>query len=262
MNQPHTIEGSRDNVASSTKPLRETAVAPLPKTGKKPIERTTLPIMPSVQEAPVIVARALELKTYRGYAYRAIDLSVARGQVAAVRGRNGSGKSALLLTIAGRMKSTGGALTVDGYQLPHQRRRVERRVGLSLFAGLNDLQDSLNTLNAVSAEFELYGRSSRREHVMAYLRGWQLDDVAAVRVKDLTAEKLATLGIALGFAGEPDVVVVDDIEDQMTMSQSTDLMHLLLCAARERHVAIVVGVVERDLAAMADVSVFLTKEGE
>lgn len=257
MNEPHTIEGNRADTTSPVQPLRETPAASLLKQ-----RRTTLPVMAPTQEAPALVARALELKTYRGYAYRAIDFSVARGQVAAVRGRNGSGKSALLLTVAGRMKSTGGMLTVGGYRLPQQRRRMERTAGLALFAGLNDLQDSLTTANAVSAEFELYGRGSRREHVAAYLHDWQLDDVAGVRVKDLTAEKLATLGIALGFAGEPDVVVVDDIEDQMTMSQSTDLMNLLLRTARERHVAIVVGVVERDLAAMADVRVFLTKEGE
>ena len=39
-------------------------------------------------------------------------------------------------------------------------------------------------------------------------------------------------------------------------------MNLLLDAARTRGVAIVMGVVERDLAAMADACVYLSKEGE
>ncbi len=76
------------------------------------------------------------------------------------------------------------------------------------------------------------------------------------------SEKLTQLGIALAFAGEPDAVVVDDVEDQLTMMQSEGLVNLLLDAARTRGVAIVMGVVERDLAAMADACVYLSKEGE
>ena len=81
-------------------------------------------------------------------------------------------------------------------------------------------------------------------------------------VKDLTSQKLAQLGIALAFVGEPDAVVVDDVESQLTMSQSEALVDLLLDAARTRNVAVVVGVVERDLAAMADATVYLSKDGE
>lgn len=211
---------------------------------------------------PYISARGLELKTYAGYAYRGVDVDVHKGELVAVRGRNGSGKTALLLTLAGRMKPTGGTLAVGGFELPRQRAKAERRVGLSLFKGLNDLQESLTVVYATGAEFELYGRKPRREAVTGYLREWGLSDVANVRVKDLTSEKLTQLGIALAFVGEPDAVMVDDVENQLTMSQSEGLVELLLDAARTREAAIVMGVVERDLAAMADACVYLSKEGE
>ncbi|MFR1640987.1 MAG: hypothetical protein ACLSVD_18725 [Eggerthellaceae bacterium] len=81
-------------------------------------------------------------------------------------------------------------------------------------------------------------------------------------MKDLTSEKLAQLGVALAFAGEPDAVVVDDIEDELTMSQSEWLMELLIDAARTRGAAVAVGVVERELGAMADACVYLSKGGE
>ncbi len=211
---------------------------------------------------PYISARGLELRSLGGCVYRGVDVDVYRGEVVAVRGRNGSGKTSLLLTLAGRMKPTGGTLTVGGLELPRQRAKAQRHVGMGLFAGLNDLQDSLTAAYAAGAEFELYGRKPRRDAVLCYLREWGLEDVANVRVKDLTSEKLAQLGIALAFAGEPDAVVVDDIEDQLTMSQSEWLMDLLIDAARTRNAAIVTGVVERDLAAMADACVYLSKGGE
>ena len=213
-------------------------------------------------DAPYISAHGLGLKTYAGFAYRDVNVDVHKGELVAVRGRNGSGKTALLLTLAGRMKQTAGTLTVGGFELPRQRAKAERHVGLGLFSGLNDLQDSLTALYALNAEFELYGRKPRREAVMSYLQQWQLADVANVRVKDLTSQKLTQLGIALAFVGEPDAVVVDDVESQLTMSQSETLVGLLLDAARTRNAAIVVGVVERDLAAMADATVYLSKDGE
>ena len=211
---------------------------------------------------PYIAARGLELKTLAGYAYKNVDLEASRGELVAVRGRNGSGKTALLLTLAGRMKSTDGTLTVGGFDLPRERAKVGRKVGLGIFAGLNDLQDSLTAAYAVGAEFELFGRKPRREQVKAYMEAWGIGDVADIRIKDMTAEKRTQLGIALAFVGEPEAVVVDDIEDQLTMSQSEGLMELLHRAAREQNVAIVVGVVERELADMADSKVYLAKEGE
>lgn len=211
---------------------------------------------------PYMAARGLELKTLAGYAYKGVDLEVSKGELFAVRGRNGSGKTALLLTLAGRMKPTGGTLAVGGFDLPKQRAKVGRRVGLGVFAGLNELQESLTAMYAVGAEFELFGRKPKRDQVIGYMRAWGIDDVADVRIKDLTAEKTAQLGIALAFAGDPDAVVIDDIEDQLTMSQSEGLMELLHRSARERDVAIVVGVVERALAEMADDRIYLAKEGE
>ena len=211
---------------------------------------------------PYMAAHGLELKTLAGYAYKGVDLEASRGELVAVRGRNGSGKTALLLTLAGRMKSTGGTLAVGGFELPRQRAKVERKVGLGIFAGLNELQESLTAVYAVGAEFELFGRKPKREQVLAYMRAWEIDDIANVRIKDISAETRAQLGIALAFVGEPEAVVIDDIEDQLTMSQSEGLMTMLHRAAREQSAAIVVGVVERGLADMADAKVFLAKEGE
>ena len=76
--------------------------------------------------APYISARGLGLKTYAGYAYREVDVDVHKGELVAVRGRNGSGKTALLLTLAGRMKQTEGTLNVGEFELPRQRSKAER----------------------------------------------------------------------------------------------------------------------------------------
>lgn len=252
----------RDGMKEMT-PVQTSPTRPMgSETQARPESGTYLREGASFAGSPYISAHGLGLKTYAGFAYRDVDVDVHKGELVAVRGRNGSGKTALLLTLAGRMKQTEGTLVVGDFELPRQRSKAERHVGVGLFAGLNDLQDSLTVLYALSAEFELYGRKPHRESVLGYLRDWQLEDVANVRVKDLTSEKLTQLGIALAFVGEPDAVMVDDVESQLTMSQSEGLVQMLLDAARTRNAAIVVGVVERDLAAIADATVYLSKEGE
>ena len=60
----------------------------------------------------------------QGYAYREVDVDVHKGELVAVRGRNGSGKTALLLTLAGRMKQTEGTLNVGEFELPRQRSKA------------------------------------------------------------------------------------------------------------------------------------------
>lgn len=228
----------------------------------EPVDTSGLGEREEAPEAPYLSARGLELETYSGFVYRNVDLDVFKGRVTAVRGRNGSGKSALLLTLAGRMKPTGGTLSVGGLELPRERAKAERHVGLGLFKGLNDLPENLSARSAAKAEFDLHGLSARDGAVEEHLCWWGLGDVARVRVRDLTAEKLARLGIALAFVGDPDAAVVDDVEDQLTLSQSRGLMELLARAARERHAAVAVAVVERDLARMADSCAYLAKEGE
>ena len=124
--------------------------------------------------APYISARGLGLKTYAGYAYREVDVTVHKGELVACAGATAAERRRFCSRWAGRMKQTEGTLNVGEFELPRQRSKAERHVGLGLFSGLNDLQDSLTAAYALGAEFELYGRKPRREAVTDYLRQWQL----------------------------------------------------------------------------------------
>ena len=205
----------------------------------------------------IIEANELELKTILGCPYTGVTFSVKQGEVFALCGQNGSGKSALLLTIAGRTRFTKGSLTVLGYPLPRNAHEVQKRVGLALFDGLNDLPDTQLARLSVAAEFELYNRRLSHDDITRYLDEWKLTDIADKRIRDLTRDQLVHLGIALAWASHPDIIVVDDIEGQLTKDQSTSIMNDLRSLASKRNVTIVVGVLERDLAAMADNAYYL-----
>ncbi len=247
-------------VAQATKPVApHSAVRPMRRRRGDIVEGGKIE---RIDGGTIVRARGLELKTLMGCPYSGIDLDIEQGKVYAVRGHNGSGKTSLLLTLAGRMAFTKGSLNVLGYDLPKGRRHVQRQIGLGLFEGLNDLQDSLTVSYVVASEFELYGRKVSKEAIKSYLVECDLTDFADTRVNDLTTERRIMLGVALAWVGHPKMIVVDDIEDQLTKDQSQVLMDELLNLAHARNVSIVVGVVERDLAEQADGALYLEKEGE
>lgn len=215
-----------------------------------------VPLDPLGTNAPrnSVFARAegLGLRTRLGCPYAGMDIELHRGELTALRGRNGSGKTALLLTLAGRMAHTEGTLSILGEKMPKGHGRVQSRIGLGLIEGVNDIQSNLTVFHIVAAEFELHGKKAKREDVMRYLREWGLEGVSRMRARDLSRERFAWLGIVLGMVGDPDGLAVDDIEDQLTRVQSERLMAQLQRIAHEKNVAVTVACTERSLADMAD----------
>ncbi|WP_231938795.1 ATP-binding cassette domain-containing protein [Brevibacterium sandarakinum] len=73
--------------------------------------------------------------------FSGIDLDVPRGSVVIIQGAAGSGKTALLLSIAGRMRVTSGEGHVGEHNIREQARRVREQVSVGHIAGLTDLEN-------------------------------------------------------------------------------------------------------------------------
>ncbi|SDS61304.1 ABC transporter [Brevibacterium sandarakinum] len=77
----------------------------------------------------------------QGEVFSGIDLDVPRGSVVIIQGAAGSGKTALLLSIAGRMRVTSGEGHVGEHNIREQARRVREQVSVGHIAGLTDLEN-------------------------------------------------------------------------------------------------------------------------
>ncbi|MFK4730927.1 ATP-binding cassette domain-containing protein [Agromyces mediolanus] len=98
---------------------------------------------------PTIVrANDLALASKRGPVYGPIDLRLADG-LTVLHGPSGSGRTSLLLTLAGRMKPSTGTLETLGDELPRGARRVQRRTAIAGFAGIDELEESVTVGAAV-----------------------------------------------------------------------------------------------------------------
>ena len=182
----------------------------------------------------LVVAQGLGMRGVRGTAYQGVDLDLAAGQAHAICAENKGGKTELLLTLAGRM--------------------------LGFFERVNDVERFLCVRTVVSAELSLAGKPSNRAATEEYLSRWGLADCATAVVDDLERSDFDQLGIALGMAGDPVILVVGDIERDLTEHQSNILADRLRDLAHSEGVCVICGVNDYDLAARFDTAYCLTED--
>ncbi|MFI7586516.1 MMPL family transporter [Spongisporangium articulatum] len=175
-------------------------------------------------EDAAVVAEELSLEGPAGPVFTDVGITLPEGSVLVVHGAAGSGKTSLLLVLAGRMAFSSGRLRVAGVSLPGHRAALRRRVGLGEVVGVNDLEDGLSVEQHVAERIAV--RSVRpwvsRAAVNRVLD--QVDDAVLAAtdsrrplgrrtlVADLDPLQRLLLGCALGLIGRPQVLVVDDVD--------------------------------------------------
>src|SRR3954468_24885374 len=80
---------------------------------------------------PILAIRGLEKRYASGlHALKRIDLEIRRGEIFALLGPNGGGKSTLISVVCGIVKRTAGTVTVDGHDLVRDYRPSRAKIGL------------------------------------------------------------------------------------------------------------------------------------
>ncbi|WP_309132723.1 ATP-binding cassette domain-containing protein [Brevibacterium sp.] len=87
-----------------------------------------------------ISLRGWSLNGKQGEVFADVDLDVPAGSVAIIRGAAGTGKTSLLLSLAGRMHVSAGSGSVGEYDIRKQARAVRSCVSVGHVAGLTDLE--------------------------------------------------------------------------------------------------------------------------
>ncbi|NUS81161.1 MAG: ABC transporter ATP-binding protein [Streptomyces sp.] len=230
-------------------------------------EDGTREIRPKAQvpaDAPEAVAvRDITIDYGASRAVDGVSFRVRRGEVLALVGESGSGKSTLAWSLAGLRAPSGGEMTAtgagggagagsdgdlavsDGDLARPARRRplpLRRKIQLVFQNADTSLNPRRSVGDAVRRPLRFFGTAPSR--TAAATRARQL--IADVRLDPALADRLPAqlsggqrqrIGIARALAGEPDVLIADEITTALDVSVQAEVLRLLDDLRRERELA-------------------------
>jgi ABC-type multidrug transport system ATPase subunit len=170
--------------------------------------------------APV-AAVDLTLRGPRGDVYQNVSFKAEPGQLAAVVGPSGSGRTSLLLTLAGRMKPGSGSAAVAGLPLPRRAAAVRRIVALGAVTGVNDLDGGLTVEEHLTERLMLrsHGPKAHRRVAGALDAAGLTAAELPLRADTLSAEQAFRTALAAALLARPRVLAVDDVGDRLTVTE-------------------------------------------
>ncbi|MEV7807176.1 ATP-binding cassette domain-containing protein [Microbispora sp. NPDC088329] len=179
-----------------------------------------------------VAARGLGVRGGHGWVYRHVSLRAAPGTLTVVTGEAGSGRTSLLLTLAGRMKPAEGTLTVGGLAAP---RRIRQVSALGLFPQVNPLDDALSVREHLQERSRTHGFLWRRRHpdaARSALTHAGLDPDALPHgdrtpVRELIRGQAVRLGVALALLDQPGLLLVDDADTGIPAGRRHELWDTL-----------------------------------
>lgn len=207
-----------------------------------------------------IEVEGLSMRTAMGAVYNDVNLSVNRGQVCCIYGDRGSGKTAFLLSVCGRMKYNKGTIRVDGEAAKPARMRAGSAI--SFIPEVNAVQPFLEIKHIMAAELALNGVRGNKANTDAYFEKWGFFDLKEVRFKELDSYDAARFGVILAMASNPELLIVDDVQADLTQHQSRKLVAWLKGIAAEYGTTVLFACTEYEIARRADGVVVMSEGAE
>jgi lipopolysaccharide export system ATP-binding protein len=169
-------------------------------------------------------------KSYRRkQVIRDVSLDLNRGEVVALLGPNGSGKTTCFYSIAGLVKADGGQVLLDGRDVTRlpMYRRAKLGIGylpqeVSIFRGLN-VEDNILAI----LEISIADRTTRRERLEELLSDFSIGHLRQARALSLSGGERRRVEIARCLAADPRYVLMDEPFAGVDPIAVGDIRHLV-----------------------------------
>ena len=206
-----------------------------------------------------ISARNLTLTLGQGDAsveiLRGIDLDVATGEVLALLGPSGSGKSSLMAVLSGLERASGGTITVAGEDfaaldedaLAHARRG---RIGIVLQAF--HLLPTMTAAENVATPMELAGSKDAGPRARAELQAVGLGHRLGHYPTQLSGGEQQRVALARAMAPRPQLIFADEPTGNLDVATGHDIIELLFARRAETGATLIIITHDAELAKRCD----------
>lgn len=195
----------------------------------------------------LLVVRDLEVRRGVRHVVRGVSVDVACGEILAVMGASGAGKTSVLRAVAGLDPITAGTVAIDGLQLsagPLPRgetlRQLHRRVGMvfqfhHLFEHLTALHNVWLALVHVQRQSQAEAEQKARE----LLDHLGVGDRADATPRELSGGEAQRVAIARALAVGPPLLLMDEPTASLDPARRGDLAATLRQLASEGRTLVV-----------------------
>jgi putative ABC transport system ATP-binding protein len=179
------------------------------------------------------------------HALRHVDLSVRQGELVAVRGRSGSGKTSLLNLLGGLDRPTSGRVVVDGHEVSSMSEdelvEVRRRTIAFIFQAFG-LVPILTAAENVELPLRLVRAEARARdtRVAELLELVGLAERTRHRPHELSGGEQQRVAIARALANRPRLLLADEPTGQLDSETGHMIMTLLRSIVRAEGITAVV----------------------
>ena len=205
---------------------------------------------------PLMVADGLLATGPRGKAFGPVTVSVAAGELLAVTGPGGSGRTALLLALSGRLRVAGGHLIVGGHPLDIESGAIRELVAVARAGDTVDLDERWTVGEAIANRAVLTRRgpaAAIESAVRARLASAGVDVAPATALHRLTPLERTLLDLALAAAEDRPVVVLDDADRGLGPEDERRVWEALLALSGEGRAVLAVTTDPRAAAGLATI---------
>lgn len=189
------------------------------------------------------------------HALDCIDLSVEKGEFAAVVGTSGSGKSTLLHMLGGLDRPTSGKVFVDGkdiFSLKEEALTIFRRRKIGFVFQSYNLVPVLNVYENIVLPIELDGKKIDRHFVQNILETLGLSDRQDALPSQLSGGQQQRVAIARALASSPAIILADEPTRNLDSKTSQDVLSLLKVTSQKFSQTMVMITHNEEIAQMAD----------
>ena len=187
----------------------------------------------------ILSTRAVEKSFGRTQALRGVSLELTRGEVLAVTGPSGGGKSTLLHCLSGILRPEAGEVRYNGQRLDDlaeaPRTRLRRReFGIVLQFGQLVPELTVEQNVALPLLLEGHDRSAALTAARAWLDRLDVGKLAAALPGELSGGEAQRVALARALVTGPQVVFADEPTGALDTVGGEALLEVLLSTTRER----------------------------
>ncbi|ASJ91858.1 ABC transporter ATP-binding protein [Porphyrobacter sp. CACIAM 03H1] len=167
---------------------------------------------------------------------RGIDLDIPRGEVVALLGPSGSGKSSLMAVLSGLERASGGSLDVAGADfaaLDEDGLAAARRGRIGIVLQAFHLLPTMTAAENVATPMELAGMADAAPRALAELEAVGLGHRTGHYPTQLSGGEQQRVAIARATAPRPDLIFADEPTGNLDAATGEEIIKLLFARRAE-----------------------------